>query len=1528
MSEQLFNMRHRPAGAVRAEGALQTWSAAPARDGSVVFARETPVDALARGALLRLEHEARILRALDAPQLGRVIEVRLEANRACVAVSVNVGAPPTTLQDVLQGGPLPPNSTLEVARTLLLGLSAMHDAGLVHRDVRPQTVVWGPRPQLLTFPVTVHDLAHPSLHDPAWSHLLAYLSPEQAGLLHGGVDSRSDLYAVGAVLYACLSGRPPFEAPDVRSLLRQSIIAPLPTLGQAVPVMLERVIQRLLAKAPRDRYQTARGALADVERLQADLTAGRDDATFPLGLRDQRTVLGEPAMVGRGDEIEVLLGAVKRAPTVSSVESVSGGGKSRLLREVALRAAGSGALVVLAHADRRRATPPFPVLREILRILQGDGGDPVRAMVAARETALRPLSTPPARDADDVVGSARAVTRAVRHILEAASRVRPVLLLLDDCQWADESVLLLLRECADTRAPLAVVVAFRSEEVDADAPLRTMLGTPPLRLRPLSIDTLWDAVGSMAGPLPTPLRALVEQADGNPFVAVELIRGLVDSGVLLHDGSAWTLRDDAPPQVSARAAAALVPRLEALASPTRDVLMTCAPLGRSFTLEDALRAWDGPPDLLLPALADARGHGLIWSEAAPGRFTFAHNRLHEAVLARVTAQRQRAVHARVAAAYLRETPDDCYALASHLEQAGDVARAHPHARRAAADAHARHALDLAEVYYRIALRGAHDDGARAPVVEGLAEVLVRRGRYEEGAFMWRRAHALAQDDLGRARALGRLGEIGLKTGGHEAFAQLCEALALLGHPVPTNRVSTGLAIAREVGLQCLHSLLPKRFLATRDAASSGRDLLASTLLDKLKQLSGLESRFALTLWSHLRSLNTVERYPPTRQLGWAWIEHGEVLTLLAWFSRAQRYLERGLSLDETRGDPLQVARGLSRKGFFHYRRGELGQASALFAQALSHFVETSEEFWEIEIVRLYQARTAFLRGRTGWATAVARQVHEVLSQGGDPCVGNAALADVVRNTGGGVDGASIGEPSEELAPLANAELLMARGLWRLGQGDSLGAAQLFARSSMTTGRIEPPGHYVTRLCWEATAWRFAASRLSVGAGALRERYLQRARAAARRALRNATRARVNLPHALWESAVLAADRGREGQARRLFRDALKTAVEQENLYGFAWALYERGRVGAALGWQDAEANLADAHWAFRSIGLDASPLAAHRLPAPLAAPKPLPLSLQDRFLGLIEAGRAIVSTPDRQGILEAVRKAVADLLRPQVSRIVAAPSRPNGARAALALPLLVRDEPVAWVEAVHDEVHDYFQDEEHMLAAHLAALAGASLENAERFEALNALTRTAEAQSEQLRASLKEKEVMLREIHHRVKNNLQVIVSLLNLQLAHATDPTVASEFTAAADRLRSMSLVHEFVCASDDMSEIHMDDYLRTLVEHIVLSHGRSEVRVRFDLVPTQLPISLAVDCGLIVNELVSNALEHAFPRGQAGTLTVTLGPGDNGTRLVVADDGAGFDANARPSLGTSLIRILAEKVGTLTVESDAGTRAQLDLR
>ena len=203
---------------------------------------------------------------------------------------------------------------------------------------------------------------------------------------------------------------------------------------------------------------------------------------------------------------------------------------------------------------------------------------------------------------------------------------------------------------------------------------------------------------------------------------------------------------------------------------------------------------------------------------------------------------------------------------------------------------------------------------------------------------------------------------------------------------------------------------------------------------------------------------------------------------------------------------------------------------------------------------------------------------------------------------------------------------------------------------------------------------------------------------------------------------------------------------------------------------------------------------------------------------------------------------------------------------------------------------------------------------------------------EKILASLKEKEILLREIHHRVKNNLNVIISLLRLQSGHITEPAMTGIFEDCQNRIRSMALIHEKLYQTKDFTRVNYKEYIASLLSDLSASciHYKNRPRIVRDIQDIFLDLDTAIPCGLIINELVTNALKYAFPDSRTGEVVVGLTAENNTYILSVSDNGIGlpegFDLKGSKTLGLQLVNILVKQLGgTLRTSVKTGTEFRI---
>jgi PAS domain S-box-containing protein len=1385
-------------------------------NGQPVVIKTTAGETLSLGAQMRLEHEASVLRLVRSPWIAPLLYFGREGD---LLYLVMPQVPGITLAERLARGPLGVDETITVGRCLFGALQEVHGLGVLHRDLKPANVIVDDGTPLQTATVIDFGLARSARLDaPVRDQPVGtarYISPEQAGLLDRDADERSDLYSAGVVLFECLAGQPPFAGESLGEVLWQHMTVRPPelrSLGLAIPRALDEIVQRLLRKDPGDRYQSAEAVLADLAQLAKALARGRVDPALVVGLHDRRRTLTEPAFVGRERELAALDAQLERTRqgdgSLVLLESESGGGKSRLLAELAQRGIRQGAWVLRGQGRDREAQRPFQMLsgvaaeliaaarrdESLAEAIQARLGEQQDAACAALPELAEILGTgAEQRLGPETFGQVRSLL-ALSALLEAlGSAQRPALVVLDDCQWADELALRLLTHWQRRREPgkachTLLVVAFRSEEVPAGHALRAMQPALHLDLPAFEARDVRRLAESMAGPLPEEAIAVVERlSEGSPFMAAAVLQGLVETGALMAEPVGWRVDPLALQDVqsSRHAAAFLVRRIESLPAGTLDLLSAGAVLGKEFDLDLAAVLAGQAPAQAIAAVDEARRRHIVWARSQGTHCTFIHDKLRQTLLEQLRAADRQELHRRAALHLEQHTPERLFELAYHFDAAGQSGRALPYALAAAERARAQHSLEIAEQQYRIAERGLPRENAqgRLRIAKGLGDVFMLRGRYDEAAEQFQTARALAPAGLAQAQLEGKLGELAFKRGDAQTAGEHVErSLHLLGRRAPRWSVTFLLCLVWEVLVQLLHTLLPRWFLARRALAGAEAELLAIRLYSRLAHLYWFHRGTVPALWAHLREMNLAERYPPTPELAQAYSEHAPAMSLVPYFRRGIAYAERSLAIRKELGDLWGQGQSLHFHGVVLYASSRFEECIAKCREAV-RLLERTGDYWEVHIARYQIAASLYRLGRLAEAVTEAQRLHRSGLELGDAQASGISLDVWAR--------ASLGRVPAEVveAELARpgdvqrtAQLVVAQGARLIHAGRPQEAAEVLAHAHRLAREAGVKNAWVAPLLpWLATALRRQIEQSQDVTPRRRRRLLCQARAAARQGLRRSRRLFGNeLPHALRENALLCAMQNQLRRARRFFDESLAVAERQGAVYEHAQSLLARGRVGRELGWPGAAEDVAQAEKTLSTleaeVSADADPGLADALPATL--------SLADRFDTILDAGRRIASALSRDDIFAAVREAGLKLLRGErclvlkvegearvadstsasgemsfdysraVVRRALAAGRAialvegiseqasesvllAGVRSALCAPIFVRGRAAACLYVSHRQIAGLFGREEERLGDFVATLAGAALENADGFAELRRLNETLEQQLAEIRRAEK-----------------------------------------------------------------------------------------------------------------------------------------------------------------------------------------------
>jgi two-component system sensor kinase len=698
----------------------------------------------------------------------------------------------------------------------------------------------------------------------------------------------------------------------------------------------------------------------------------------------------------------------------------------------------------------------------------------------------------------------------------------------------------------------------------------------------------------------------------------------------------------------------------------------------------------------------------------------------------------------------------------------------PYALAAAEQARAQHSLEIAEEQYHIAERGSTDDQAiRYRIAEGLGDVLMLRGRYDEAVQKTQLARELADGVVAKAQIEGKLGELAFKQGDMKTAIESIEtALRYLGNKVPQWSVTSLLYLAREAAVQVLHTRFPKWFLARRPAENVDKDLLTIRLNNRLTYAYWFGKGKTPCLWSHLRGMNLAERYPPTLELAQAYSIEAPVMSLLAFYKRGIDYSQRSCAIYKSLGDLWGQGQASSFIGMINYTASNFAECIDRCREAI-RLLERTGDLWEVNIARTHIANSLYRLGDLKSAAAEAEKVHRAGVELGDIQAMGITLDVWSQASGGKIDAAllqrELNRPRADMQ--VSAQVICAEGVQLFMQDRVEEAADHFERSFQVADDAGVTNAWIfPHRCWLASALRRQAEKASIWNLAQRAKLLNRARNVSRKAVKVARTFSNDLPHALREAGLIAALQGFTQRARKYLDESLTVAERQGARFEHAQTLLARGRVGQEVGWRESAEDLAQGRQALRRLGAD---FALDETPAPETSAKPATLSLADRFDTVLKAGRGIASALSRQAIYQAVREAVFRLLRGErclllqldaqvdgkdlavvsgetdvpYSRTMAAQAVSRGqvvvfaegpadvavetallagVRSALCAPIFVRGRPVGCFYVDHRNVTGLFGEDEERLAEFIATLAGAALENAEGFAELQRLNVTLE----------------------------------------------------------------------------------------------------------------------------------------------------------------------------------------------------------
>ena len=672
-------------------------------------------DAIARE---RLRREAVAAAGLDHPFVCKVFEIGDADGHLFIVMELVVG---DTLHARLSEGAVPLSEAISWAVEISEALEAAHARQLVHRDLKPANVMVGKQGHVkvmdfgLAKNVSIDgdgltrtvagDIAGPLTDRGMRVGTPGYMAPEQ--IVGETIDGRTDIFALGVMLCEAVGGVHPFRRSTVAATA-SAILSEAPLIAGAqsgdIPAPVRQILQRMLAKLPNERYQS----MAEVRRDLLGLSSSSSTSFSQLGgaqwaSSDRIGQTRRWPMVGREAERADLFARLDKAMAGHGGLVLIGGepgiGKTRLTEALLDEGRSRGCMCLVGHAYEMEGAPPYVPFIEMLEYsarvvppaaLKHALGD-AAPEVAKLMPELRQMfpDIPPALDVP-AEQQRRLLFNGYRDFVERSCRMAPIVTVLEDLHWADDSSLQLLMHLAPamTSWPLLVIGTYRDVELDVTRPFAKVLETlvrqrlaTRMALRRLPAEGVSELLSVMSGGLSAPpslSRIIFSETEGNPFFVEEVFQHLKEEGRLFDETGKWrtdmrveTL--DVPEGVRL----VIGRRLERLSEQARRVLTTAAVIGRTFSLP-LLESLEGAgrEDDVLDAIEEAEQAHLVAAQRAgrETRYLFAHELIRQTLADALSMPRRQRLHAKIADAiervYAASIDKHASAMAHHLYQAG------------------------------------------------------------------------------------------------------------------------------------------------------------------------------------------------------------------------------------------------------------------------------------------------------------------------------------------------------------------------------------------------------------------------------------------------------------------------------------------------------------------------------------------------------------------------------------------------------------------------------------------------------------------------------------------------------------------------------------------------------------------------------------------------------------------------------------------------------------------------------------------
>ena len=971
--------------------------------------------------LLRFKRSAEQVSKFDHSNLLKILSVVESDNQAYLVyehfdsqtLSIYLNLPQNLNQ------PLSIDQAVDLILQISSALSVAHEQDLLHQAIKPQNVLISQQAgqpnqaKLFNFGYSIlQDISRITEKEEIIS-TFGYLSPESSGILRKPVDSRSDIYSIGILFYQLLTGRLPYVAEDISSLIHQHIATkPVPPskLNNQIPPVLDNIILRLISKEPQERYQGLSGLIFDLMEYQSQKAQSKELVDFEIARFDKlREIIFSTKLIGRDKELNQLnelLNKTKQGQgSLAFVFGEPGIGKSRLVDELRGSIHALNGLFCGGKCYQFEFRTPYKVFSEaidayiekikrlsskeqeahvkrIKETLGELGGEVVK--IAPTLTDL--IGTPPKLvELEPEKEKIRFLITITNFLTSLATPDSPLLIFLDDLQWVDDGSLEILTRFAEKlqNTPTILIVSYRDTEVDQAHPLallikklkeqQTLLSELPVKFFTLTetsqmISQIIMEKEETVLPLANELQ---ERAKGNPFFTLELLHSLVDSKVvfLKEDHYTYDLDKLKTASLPTTIVEAVLKRMKDLSEVALQILSYASVMGKEIDFKLLVELTQRPNEQILNSMEDGIQNQVLYRDiTGQENVFFMHDRIREAFYQRVPEEERVPLHKHIAEVLEEQNknnPDPVlYDLAYHFAQGQVEDKALQYSIPAGHKAKESYANTLAiELYHSAKDIFERQDKKESKeyigVLESLGEVYRMAGRFDESVSTLKECESLipSDDTVYKARVFSKMADTLWDSGKTEDCIKVLEqALRILKVSFLTGKVGVVLGILKEFIRQMFHTWFPDFFIA-KEYRGTPKEPIIIRLLDRLGHVYYF-SNVNKTFYFFLKNLNLAEKIGPCPELTYSYTLGAVVWSTFPWFSRAFRDGNKGLEMAEKLQDRIREGSAYAYLAYCLYLANKPKQGLESAQKSIS-LLKGLGEYWDLGVAYVSRSNSGY-----------------------------------------------------------------------------------------------------------------------------------------------------------------------------------------------------------------------------------------------------------------------------------------------------------------------------------------------------------------------------------------------------------------------------------------------------------------------------------------------------------------------------------------------------------------------------------------